>query len=165
MFDIQVHDFKDKPSRYTYLNHQLERLIGGEPAALSNLCNAAALLWETMDAINWAGFYLMKNGELQLGPFHGKPACVHIPLGSGVCGTAAQQRVSLVVPDVHQFPGHIACDSASNSEIVIPIVAAGAVRGVIDIDSPHFGTFDEEDRIGLETFSRILGEHIDWNAL
>lgn len=165
MFDTRPTTFKDKTSRYNYLNHLLSALIQSEPEALANLCNAAALLWEYSEGINWAGFYLRRKDELVLGPFHGKPACVHIPIGNGVCGTAAETRAAQVVPDVHQFPGHIACDSASNSEIVVPVLSEGEVVGVIDIDSPHFSTFDEEDRLGLEQFAGILSKYVDWTQL
>ena len=111
-----------------------------------------------LEDINWAGFYLMEEGKLVLGPFQGKPACIEIPLGKGVCGTAAAERKTQLVSDVHAFPGHIACDCASNSEIVVPILAGGEVRAVLDIDSPSFGRFTEEDREGLESFVRILEE-------
>ena len=141
----------DKPSQYIELVRQLRALIADEPDRTANLANASALLFSTLPQLNWAGFYLLKEGELVVGPFQGKPACVRIAMGRGVCGTAALQRTTLIVPDVHQFPGHIACDSASNSEIVVPIIStAGELLGVLDLDSPALGRFDEEDKKGLE---------------
>ena len=141
---------------YTSLNAQLAALTEGVPYETANLANAAALLWQELPGINWAGFYKMTDGALVLGPFQGKPACILIPVGKGVCGTAvAEDRIQLV-PDVHQFPGHIACDCASNSEIVLPIHVRGEIWGVLDIDSPHIGRFTEEDRKGLSKFVAIL---------
>ena len=141
---------------YTSLNAQLAALTEGVPYETANLANAAALLWQELPGINWAGFYKMTDGALVLGPFQGKPACILIPVGKGVCGTAvAEDRIQLV-PDVHQFPGHIACDCASNSEIVLPIHVRGEIWGVLDIDSPHIGRFTEEDREGLSEFVAIL---------
>src|SRR5262245_51218876 len=125
-------------------------LLGGERDRIANLANCAALLWQELPDINWVGFYLLRNGELVVGPFQGKPACVRIAIGKGVCGTAAQRRESIVVPNVHEFPGHIACDSASNSEIVVPMIKDGALLGVLDIDSPMLNRFSEEDRRVLE---------------
>jgi L-methionine (R)-S-oxide reductase len=139
-----------KPELYRELLSQARALLHGERDAIANAANLAALLYHSLPDLNWAGFYLMKDGELVLGPFQGKPACVRIPLGRGVCGTAAQSRRTQVVPDVHQFPGHIACDSASNSEVVVPIVHAGRVVGVLDLDSPIKARFDHEDALGLE---------------
>ena len=141
---------------YQTMNQQLAALVHGVPHRTANLANAAALLYHTMDGLNWAGFYLLENGVLVLGPFQGRPACIEIPVGRGVCGTAAAQGRTQLVPDVHRFPGHIACDSASNSEIVIPLHSGGQVVGVLDLDSPHPGRFTEEDRSGLEDFARIL---------
>lgn len=136
-----------------------------EPDWTANLANAAALLWHQLDDINWAGFYILRNGELVLGPFQGKPACTHIPLGGGVCGTAAADRRTLVIADVHQFPGHIACDSASAAEIVVPIISPdGHLLGVLDIDSPVADRFNQEDALGLEEFSRHLGALAGWPA-
>lgn len=165
MFEIKANNFKDKISLYNFINFELEKLIQNEPNSLANLSNAAALLWEYIDNINWAGFYLMRNGELVLGPFQGKPACVHIALGSGVCGTAAETKLSQVVQNVHLFPGHIACDSKSNSEVVVPIIDNDLVVGVIDIDSPNLSTFDDEDRIGLEMIAVTLNKYIRWSDL
>ena len=141
---------------YATLNQQLSALVRGVPHRIANLANAAALLYHTLDNLNWAGFYLLEEDVLVLGPFQGKPACIEIAPGRGVCGTAAAQDKTQLVPDVHQFPGHIACDSASNSELVVPIHADGRVVGVLDLDSPYAGRFTEEDRIGLEAFVRIL---------
>ena len=141
---------------YQQLNRQLAALIHGVPHRIANLSNAAALLYHTLEDLNWAGFYLMENGLLVLGPFQGKPACIEIPVGRGVCGTAAAEDRTQLVYDVHQFPGHIACDCASNAEIVVPIHADGQIVGVLDIDSPRVGRFTEEDRTGLEAFVRIL---------
>lgn len=141
---------------YKELNQQLAALVGGVPHKIANLANAAALLYHTLDGLNWAGFYLMENGVLVLGPFQGKPACIEIPVGRGVCGTAVAQDRTQLVYDVHQFPGHIACDGASNSEIVIPIHAGGQIAGVLDLDSPRIGRFTEADRAGLEEFVRVL---------
>ncbi len=141
---------------YAALCAKLEALTQGVPYQIANLANASALLWQDLERINWAGFYLLENGALVLGPFQGKPACIVIPLGKGVCGTAAQLDAVQLVADVHQFPGHIACDGASNSEIVIPIHVGGKLFGVLDIDSPEFGRFTPEDRTGLEQFARIL---------
>ena len=143
---------------YHAIHTALKGLIDGVPHKIANLANASALLWQMLEDINWAGFYLMEEGKLVLGPFQGKPACIEIPLGKGVCGTAAAERKTQLVSDVHAFPGHIACDCASNSEIVVPILAGGEVRAVLDIDSPSFGRFTEEDREGLESFVRILEE-------
>ena len=134
----------------------MSALTEGIPYEVANLANASALLWQTLPDINWAGFYLMEQGKLVLGPFQGKPACIEITLGKGVCGTAvAQDRVQLVY-DVHEFPGHIACDSASNSEIVIPIHVDSEIWGVLDIDSPSIGRFTEDDQKGLEQFVAVL---------
>ena len=141
---------------YELLHRQLEALIHGVPHRIANLSNAAALLYNTLPGLNWAGFYLMENGVLILGPFQGKPACIEIPVGRGVCGTAVAEDRTQLVYDVHQFPGHIACDGASNSEIVIPLHDGGRIVGVLDIDSPHIGRFTEEDRAGLEAFAAIL---------
>lgn len=141
---------------YNALNAQLKGLIQGVPHTIANLANASALLYSSLADLNWAGFYLMEQEKLVLGPFQGKPACIEIPLGRGVCGTAAQEDKTQLVENVHQFPGHIACDSASNSEIVIPIHANGKVVAVLDLDSPSFGRFDEADKLGLQEFVRVL---------
>ena len=145
---------------YTLLCSQLRALTEGVPHFVANLANASALLWHSMEDLNWAGFYLMEDGQLVLGPFQGKTACIEIPVGKGVCGTAAARRTTQLVPDVHAFPGHIACDSASNSEIVVPILKNGEVAAVLDIDSPSLNRFDETDRAGLEQFVRVLEETV-----
>lgn len=152
---------------YKLLCEQFSSLTEGEKHFVPNLANASALLWQSLSDLNWAGFYTMerskKENYLLLGPFQGKPACIRIPLGKGVCGTAAQENKTQLVPDVHKFAGHIACDSASNSEIVIPLHnAEGKVVGVLDIDSPQFNRFSEEDREGLEAFAKILETACDW---
>ena len=141
---------------YKELNRQLAALIQDVPYEVANLDNASALLWEFLPDINWAGFYKMEDGALVLGPFQGKPACIRIPVGRGVCGTAVRENKTQLVADVHQFPGHIACDCASNSEIVIPIHKGGEIWGVLDIDSPLFGRFTQEDQAGLQEFVKIL---------
>jgi len=141
---------------YNIMNEQLKSLTDGEDDIISNLSNASALIYQTLPDLNWAGFYLMKEGRLQLGPFQGKTACLRIPLGKGVCGTAAASDETQLVADVHEFPGHIACDSASNSEIVVPMHKDGKVFGVLDIDSPSLNRFSEKDKAGLEEFVKIL---------
>ena len=149
-------DTADKKTFYREVNRSLQAVLTGESDPIANLANAAALLFWSLPALNWAGFYLLKERELVLGPFQGKIACVRIKLGQGVCGTAAENRQTLVVPNVHEFPGHIACDSASNSEIVVPIIKNDALIGVLDIDSPEFARFDDEDKNGLQAFVQIL---------
>ena len=141
---------------YKELILQLKALTEGVPYPTANLANASALLWQHLENINRAGFYIMEQGALVLGPFQGKPACIRIPVGKGVCGTAAAEDRTQLVADVHQFPGHIACDGASNSEIVVPIHKDGQVWGVLDIDSPLFGRFSPEDQEGLEDFVKAL---------
>ena len=145
---------------YRILCAQLRALVGGVPHPTANLANASALLYTSLDRLNWAGFYLMEQDKLVLGPFQGKPACIEIPLGRGVCGTAAAADRSLCVPDVHAFPDHIACDSASRSELVVPLRKEGAVIGVMDLDSPLPARFTPEDQVGLEQFARILEQEI-----
>ena len=142
--------------RYAALAGSLAALLAGERDWIANLANTAALLYTELADINWVGFYLLKDGELVLGPFQGKPACVRIAMGRGVCGTVAQRRESIVVPNVHEFAGHIACDSASNSELVVPLIRSGELLGVLDVDSPRLGRFDEEDRMGMEAIARLL---------
>ena len=141
---------------YTSLCAQLTALTDGIPYEVANLANASALLWQELPEINWVGFYKMEDGALVLGPFQGKPACIRIPVGRGVCGTAVAEDAVQLVYDVHQFPGHIACDCASNSEIVLPIHVNGKIWGVLDIDSPFIGRFTEDDRVGLQKVVEIL---------
>ena len=145
---------------YQTINTSLRGLVDGVPYLIANLANASALLYNTVEGINWAGFYLIQGEKLVLGPFQGKPACIEIPLGKGVCGTAAAEKKTQLVRDVHQFPGHIACDCASNSEIVVPIFTGGEVTAVLDIDSPLLGRFTEKDQAGLEDFVKILEEKV-----
>ena len=154
--------FKDKWEFYNDLNSSLEGLISEEQDWLANICNACALLYLMIHDVNWAGFYFKKGEQLVLGPFQGKPACIRIPIGKGVCGIAAQSGEIQVVEDVHKFPGHIACDCASMSEIVIPIIKEGELIGVLDIDSPRKGRFDYEDAKGLSDFVKILNKYINW---
>jgi GAF domain-containing protein len=146
----------NRTTDYKLMKAQLEALSEGIEWDITILSNASALLWQALEDINWAGFYIMRNGRLELGPFQGKTACTVIECGKGVCGTAAAEDRTQLVPDVHLFPGHIACDSASNSEIVVPLHRDGKVYGVIDIDSPLKGRFTEEDREGLEEFAAAL---------
>ena len=149
---------------YDLLCDQLSAITDGIPYEVANLANASALLWQTLEGINWAGFYKMTDGKLVLGPFQGKTACIVIPVGRGVCGTAVAEDATQLVPDVHKFPGHIACDCASNSEIVVPIHVSGEIWGVLDIDSPHLGRFSQEDKAGLERFVKVLEKCITLNA-
>lgn len=159
MFNVEKYT-KNREENYEMLKKQLHALIHDESNQIANLSNAAALLNQFLDRINWVGFYLMENGELVLGPFQGLPACVRIPVGKGVCGTAVSKQETLRVADVHQFPGHIACDAASQSEIVIPLVKGEKVIGVLDIDSPEKDRFDELDQAKLEEFTAILVKYL-----
>ena len=147
---------------YRLLKEQMDALTGTQSRPIPNLANASALLWQILPDLNWAGFYLMEDGALYLGPFQGKTACIRIPLGQGVCGTAAQNDQVLRVHNVHEFDGHIACDSASNSEIVLPIHDGDDVIGVLDIDSPLVGRFSEEDEEGLKEIVRVLEKNCIW---
>ena len=149
-----------REGQYETVIKQLDALLTGEPNVVANLSNASALLNQFLDRINWVGFYVTEGNQLVLGPFQGMPACVRIPFGRGVCGVAAETKTTQLVADVHQFPGHIACDSASNSEIVVPIVKEGTVIGVLDIDSPEKNRFDEIDQRYLEKFVETLLKHI-----
>jgi len=146
---------------YEELAVQARSLLEGERDAVANAANVAALIFHSVPQLNWAGFYWLRGNELVLGPFQGQPACVRIALGKGVCGTAAAQLRSIVVPDVHAFPGHIACDSASRSEVVVPVMRGNAMLGVLDLDSPHPARFTEEDARGLEALARIFVEATD----
>ena len=150
MFALKSAPAASPAERYSDLLAQARSLLEGERDMTANAANLASLVFHSLPDLNWAGFYWMKGGELVLGPFQGKPACVRIAVGKGVCGTAARDRKTIVVKDVHEFPGHIACDSASESEVVVPIVAGGKVIGVLDLDSPLVNRFDESDARGLE---------------
>lgn len=154
-FEMKVPQDLAKPALYGELAEQARALMEGERDAVANAANLSSLIWHAVPGLNWAGFYFMRNDILVLGPFHGKPACVRIALGQGVCGTAAQQRATLVVPDVQAFPGHIACDSASQSEIVVPLIKDRRVLGVLDLDSPQPDRFDDVDRAGLEALAAV----------
>jgi GAF domain-containing protein len=156
-FDIAA---GDKAELYRDLLSALDGLTAGEPDAIANMANAAALLWEYLPDLNWAGFYRNVDGELVLGPFQGKAACIRIAFGSGVCGTAAARRESQLVEDVHAFPGHIACDAASASELVVPIVVGNRLIGVLDLDSPSPARFDAEDQKGCEALVALLGPRL-----
>ena len=148
-------------TNYKQVAAQISSLVEGIPYEVANLANASALLWQEMPDINWVGFYKMTDGILVLGPFQGKPACIRIPVGRGVCGTAVAQDQIQLVYDVHDFPGHIACDSASNSEIVLPIHKNGEIWGVLDIDSPYVGRFTEADRDGLQKVAAVLEKMLE----
>ena len=157
-----MYDFKiaaaDKATLYSDLASALEGLVTGEPDPIANMANAAALIWETLPDLNWVGFYRNVDGELVLGPFQGRPACIRIPFGTGVCGAAAATRQVQRVDDVHAFPGHIACDSASKSEIVVPILRDGQLIAVLDLDSPKTARFSEEDEVGCVRLAEILAK-------
>jgi len=155
MFEARSIDSGSKPDFYRELAGQLEALLAGESDPVANAANTSALLFQMMPDLNWAGFYIMRSGELVLGPFQGKPACVRIPVGKGVCGAAVAQQKSMLVEDVHAFPGHIACDAASRSELVVPLVGRDGVFGVIDLDSPSPARFDADDQAGIERIAAI----------
>jgi L-methionine (R)-S-oxide reductase len=150
------YSFDDKLADYTALTRELQSLLADETDLIANAANATALIYHALPDLNWCGVYLFKGGELVVGPFQGKPACVRIALGKGVCGTSAAERRTIVVQDVHAFPGHIACDAASLSEIVIPLITRGALLGVLDLDSPKLARFDDEDRRGLEQLAAVF---------
>ncbi len=156
MHQLHTPSAGDTTDVYGELARQLEGLVSGERDFIANAANLSSLLYTTLPDLNWAGFYLMRGGELVLGPFQGKPACVRIKVGQGVCGTSAAQRASVIVPDVHAFPGHIACDSASNSELVVPLIRGNEVVGVLDLDSPTFNRFGPEDQKGCEALVILL---------
>jgi L-methionine (R)-S-oxide reductase len=149
-----------KAELYANLQIQLRSLLAGERDFIANAANCAALLYHSLPDVNWAGFYLYKEGELVLGPFQGNPACVRIAIGKGVCGTAVELKQTLVVENVHEFPGHIACDSASNSEIVVPLIKNTQLIGVLDLDSPSFGRFDDEDARGLNELAEVFAQSV-----
>jgi L-methionine (R)-S-oxide reductase len=148
-----------KPELYRALAAQLKALLAGEADRIANAANMAALIYHGLPDLNWAGFYFRQGGELVLGPFQGKPACVRIPLGKGVCGTAASRGATVLVPDVREFPGHIACDPGSRSELVVPLIEAGEVSGVLDLDSPLIARFDEIDQAGCEQLVALFVDH------
>ncbi|MBV1686881.1 GAF domain-containing protein [Novosphingobium sp. G106] len=156
MFELKI-DATSKPEMYADLVSAAQGLVEGEHDPVANMANIAALIWQTLPDLNWAGFYRHDGSELVLGPFQGKPACIRIPIGNGVCGTAAATRLTQCVPDVHAFPGHIACDAASRSEIVVPIVVGEQLIGVLDLDSPSPARFDADDVQGLETLIAAIG--------
>lgn len=160
MYDFTADAQLAKPELYRQLVDAADALTAGEPDGVANMANVAALLWEFLPGINWAGFYRMVEGELVLGPFAGRPACIRIPLGSGVCGTAAETGETQLVEDVHAFPGHIACDAASRSELVVPIERSGAVIAVIDLDSPDLARFDPDDAAGIERLAAVIANRI-----
>ena len=160
MFDFRPDDDCPKPEAYRQLHEAAEALTSGEPDGVANMANIAALLWDFLPDVNWTGFYRMVDAELVLGPFMGRPACIRIPLGKGVCGVAAGDAATQLVEDVHAFPGHIACDSDTNSELVVPVMRDGKVIAVIDLDSPSKARFDEEDRVGIERLAEIISQRI-----
>jgi L-methionine (R)-S-oxide reductase len=165
MYDFRI-EAADKPALYAELTEAADALTAGEPDAIANMANVAALLWEALPDLNWAGFYRNVGGELVLGPFQGRPACIRIPFGKGVCGAAAATREPQCVADVHAFPGHIACDAASRSELVVPIVANdGTLIGVLDLDSPLPGRFDAEDETGCVKLIQRIAARLGGMAL
>lgn len=155
-YSSRPYDFSDKRSGYEQLAGQLHALLEGEADAIANAANTAALIFDALPEVSWAGFYFVRGGELVVGPFQGKPACVRIALGQGVCGAAAARRETLIVPDVNAFPGHIACDAVSQSEVVVPLIAADRVVGVLDLDSARLARFDEVDARGLERLAALF---------
>jgi GAF domain-containing protein len=160
MYDFKTGPAQPKPAFYRELLAAADALTAGEPDGVANMANLAALVWQLVPGLNWAGFYRLVGGELVLGPFCGKPACIRIPLGRGVCGTAAASGESQLVDDVHAFPGHIACDTASRSELVVPVIRDGSVIAVIDLDSPQTARFDAEDQAGLEALAALAANRI-----
>lgn len=160
-FHLAKQESTSKSELYANLQAELRSLLAGERDLVANAANLSSLLYHSLSNLNWAGLYFLKDGELVLGPFQGKPACVRIAIGAGVCGTAARQRQTLIVDNVHDFPGHIACDSASNSEIVVPILKDDRLIGVLDLDSPSIARFDDDDAEGLNALVEIFVESID----
>ena len=160
MYAFEPDPNQSKAELYRELSQAAQAIMVGEPDSVANMANVAALIWQFVPHLNWAGFYRMVGGELVLGPFQGKAACIRIPLGKGVCGTCAASGETQLVPDVHAFPGHIACDAASRSELVVPIIRDGAVIAVIDLDSPEPGRFDAEDAAGLEALAKVMAAAI-----
>ncbi len=161
MFTVNLPDVDSKSALYAGLHTQLAALLEGERDFIANAANTSSLLYHTLPDLNWVGFYIHKEGELVLGPFQGKPACIRIAIGRGVCGAAAASLTTIVVPNVGDFPGHIACDALSNAEIVVPVLAGRRLVAVLDLDSPFIGRFDEEDRLGLEEAVRIFADATD----
>lgn len=160
MYEFAIDTTAPKSAMYRDLVNAADAITSGEPDTIANMANIAALLWEYLPDVNWTGFYRMLNGELVLGPFQGKAACIRIPLGKGVCGTAASTGETQLVEDVHAFPGHIACDANSASELVVPVKRDGKVIAVIDLDSPSLNRFDADDAAGIETLAKILSDRI-----
>ncbi len=160
MFDFRPAADTPKPEAYRQLVDAAEALTAGEPDGVANMANMAALLWDFLPELNWAGFYRVVEDELVLGPFMGRPACIRIPMGQGVCGTAAKDAATQLVEDVHAFPGHIACDAVTNSELVVPVVRDGTVIAVIDLDSPAKARFDAEDAAGIEALAAAIAKRI-----
>ena len=160
MYDFAAESDQPKPAFYRELLVAADALTAGEPDGVANMANVAALLWQLAPDLNWAGFYRAIGRELVLGPFCGRPACIRIPFGTGVCGTAAESGTSQLVADVHAFPGHIACDAASRAELVVPVMREDAVIAVIDLDSPTRGRFDDDDRAGIEALAALLATRI-----
>jgi L-methionine (R)-S-oxide reductase len=160
MYDFAADPDLPKAELYRELAQAAEALTAGEPDGVANMANLAALIWQFVPELNWAGFYRVVEGELVLGPFAGKPACIRIALGQGVCGTAAATKQTQLVADVHAFPGHIACDAASRSELVVPVIHEGAVIAVIDLDSPRLARFDAEDAAGIEALAASMADRI-----
>lgn len=160
MYDFTTDPAAPKAQIYDDLLSAADALTAGERDGVANMANVAALVWQMVPTLNWAGFYRMVDGELVLGPFCGRPACIRIPLGQGVCGAAAATAATQLVPDVHAFPGHIACDAASRSELVVPVLRDGAVVAVIDLDSPALARFDDEDARGFEALARLIATRI-----
>ena len=160
MFDFRPAADCPKPEAYRQLVEAADALTAGEPDSVANMANVAALLWDFLPDLNWAGFYRMVDGELVLGPFMGRPACIRIPLGKGVCGTAAADAATQLVADVQAFPGHIACDSETSSELVVPVIRDGDVVAVIDLDSPILARFDSQDREGIERLAEVIADRI-----
>ena len=160
MYDFKADPNQPKPELYRELVDAARAIVEGEPDAVANMANLSALIWQFLPQLNWAGFYRMVDGELVLGPFQGKAACIRIPLGQGVCGTAAASGETQLVPDVHAFPGHIACDAASASELVVPVKHDGKVIAVIDLDSPVLNRFDADDAAGIEALAAAIAQSI-----
>lgn len=160
MYDFTTDPNLPKPELYRELVGAARAIVDGEPDAVANMANLSALIWQFLPQLNWAGFYRMVDGELVLGPFQGKAACIRIPLGQGVCGTAAASGETQLVPDVHAFPGHIACDAASASELVVPVMRDGQVIAVIDLDSPVLNRFDADDAAGIEALAHAIAAAI-----